>query len=534
MEKRRKLLKNNPYYVLRVLCSSVNIKFSSIWHNQHKKDPKYPLLSSYYRILKNKNIECVMVKSSVAELPLLPMPAIIYTSLNNGTSFVVERVDNANIYVRNEKNDIESIELALLNHFWDGNILIINREHAIVLPKEDLSDKVMSIVDKLRYPLLVIALFIVVCYVFLTQLGSRSLFNILFILLYIIGILTAGLLQMRQINRNNEFVNKICHSKSNNKKVDCSSVLDSKDAYFLGIFSWTDFGTLFFLTLFFLTLILPGNLSETVGILSSIFAFPYVFYSVLYQWLVAKSWCRLCLATQVVIVMLCALSIVCLSINEISLKSLISSDLLPATIIILTSVIVYVYGKPVFEKGLHYKMLKAQNDRLKHNPAVLEAIFSQQSIISSNEIDHIVLSPEASDRITMIYNTTCRPCNREMTDLIDLYKRKFDVGLEIIFLLNEADIASIHIAKIIYSKYLSNNHQVLDFLYHYASNFPSSAKKTKNMELPPHQEIELDNLIISQNNWCRKSNITSTPLLYFNDRLIPKIYSLHDIDTMCV
>lgn len=535
MKEQRKLLKNNPYYVLKLLCNSIDIRFSPIWHYQHKEDLKYPLLSSYYRILRSKGVECVIVESTTEQLPLLPTPSIAYTSLNGGTSFVIEDADEASIKVRNEENDIESIELEFFNHYWDGKILVVNKEHEVATPKEAIADKVKMTADKLKYPLLIMTLFAIVGYVFFTKIEARSLLNFWFIGLYILGISTAVLLQIRQIDKNNKLVNKICHAKNGSKKVDCSSILDSKDAYFFGIFSWTDFGTLYFLTLFLLMLILPGKLSETIGILSSLLAFPYVFYSVFYQWKIAKSWCRLCLATQAAIIMLFILSIVCLIINGINIQSLLSTDLLPALVIMLASVIMFVYVKPNFEKSLLYDTLNIKYNWLKHNPIVLESIFNQQPIVCTKELEHIVISPDTNDRITIIYNTVCSPCNREITKLIDLYKRKVDAGIEIIFFLDEQDLASIYAAKVIYSRYLSDNQNFLDFLYRYASGFPTSANSMiEGIELPLGREKELSDIITRQNEWCKRNNILSTPRLYFNDVLVPEIYSINDIDIMCM
>ena len=60
------------------------------------------------------------------------------------------------------------------------------------------------------------------------------------------------LLFIQQTDKYNIFVKRLCSANNGKDKVDCSSILDFKDAYFLGLISWTDVGVVYFTTLLLL------------------------------------------------------------------------------------------------------------------------------------------------------------------------------------------------------------------------------------------------------------------------------------------
>jgi len=81
------------------------------------------------------------------------------------------------------------------------------------------------------------------------------------------------------------------------------TILNSKASKTFGI-SWSEVGFFYFATTL-LFLLIPGFdfLSKaTVISVANLAAVPYVFFSIYYQWKVARQWCPLCLTVQVVLI----------------------------------------------------------------------------------------------------------------------------------------------------------------------------------------------------------------------------------------
>lgn len=112
------------------------------------------------------------------------------------------------------------------------------------------------------------------------------------------GTIVSGIILALDMELENPFLKEMC---SSGKKVNCSAVLNSKGAKFLGL-SWSIIGFSYFFSSLFLQIF--GVSSQGYLGISAVLSFlsvAYICYSLYYQLKIAKQWCALCLVIQAVL-----------------------------------------------------------------------------------------------------------------------------------------------------------------------------------------------------------------------------------------
>src|SRR5471030_1680876 len=103
------------------------------------------------------------------------------------------------------------------------------------------------------------------------------------------------LLLMQSIDANNPFIQKLCGEDNKN----CNAILSSKAAKINEFLSWSEVGFFYFAGTWLALLFNSAHIAmlQALAVLN-IVALPYTFYSIHYQWRVAKQWCVFCCAVQ--------------------------------------------------------------------------------------------------------------------------------------------------------------------------------------------------------------------------------------------
>lgn len=486
---------------------------------------------SYYYLLKKQGINCLATEATLDEFANYPMPAIVHIKENGGMFLLINDIDEENVFFVSEVGESEKMPIEYFRNVWTGRMLIFDTDHIEVHPR--------IFIDRVKqwftYSCVYIAFFSMVGLllgIFIYSWEQRDIYNLLFTLFYMIGGLFSSLLLIREFSRNNLWVNKICHSKSGNEKIDCSSILDSKAAYFVGLFSWTDFGFVYFLSLFLLVFSLPGELTRTIIVVLSLLSFPYVFYSIFYQMFVHK-WCRLCLGVQCVLLALFLLSLVALPTMEFS--ALLNWQILFVIFISITVISIFTLLKKTIRVSLDFNVVNIKYKALKYNDEVIRLMFERQSFIDSSALEKIVLSPAGKDCITVVFNTVCSPCMRELRNLLEFYRIKKETRLEFIFLLSEDNNTESHlIAKSLLKQYYTDSASFVSFFHAYSTTYPADAKRLTKIALTEYEHTKFGTIIQKHTQWCEAHGISTTPCVFFNGRLLPDGYSLQDVDYMSV
>lgn len=526
----RKLVTNNAETVLRLLFEQMNIPYKNKWHKRHLEHPDFPSFMSYHHLLKSLGIDSAAIHVSLEDLVAYPMPMIVYVKTNGGMFLLINKIEDKNVYFINEHGSPEKLSIAYFYKIWSSDALIIDVENVTLL-KEPASERIKECFSVSKYYLLGISLLVLIGRGFFLQMEIRNIYNILFIFCYIIGIVISILFYFQEFDRNNSLVKKICYSKTGNKKMNCSSILNTKAAYFCNLFSWSDLGLLYFVSLFFIMIFLPINLANLVGTVMGFLAFPYVFYSICYQKFVAKKWCRLCLGVQVIFFFLFIISL--FSWKTVPFLILFSNE--TVNVIFIPILIISLLGifKPMLRSATDIRRLRSRFVALKNNHEVVSLMFRDQVSIDTTELEKIILTPLGQNCITVIFNTTCNPCIKEVQELLDLYQRKTDTRIELIFLLPEDNDSSALIAKYLLQKYAESPSDFVKILYAYISEYPMCINKMKRLILRKEEENHFDTIIKDHTTWCLKNGFITTPTLFYNNQLVPEVYLLSDLNYLC-
>lgn len=529
----RKLINDNVNTILRILFKKLGIRYDiDILHNL-KEHPDFPSFLSFQYILKREGVDCIALKTNIEQLrDELPKPVLVHVVTNTDLFLLINQVDSAQVHIINEHGTIEREGIENFSKMWDGNAMIFDSD--IIKPRSiTFQEKILLLLSKARIPFIITVLIMAVIYNIFKNYELRETNNFLFLLFSAIGVLFSVLLLVENLDEHNPLVKKICTS-GKSKKVNCSSILNSKDAMFIGLFSWSDIGFVFFTFLFIINLLLYNNIAHLTTSIVSMMSFPYVFYSITYQKFVARSWCRLCLGVQAMLAALFIVSLLSLSSTEFSLFEQYES-FVPVVLTMFFIIVVFISIKPLLTRFYELRGTSSTFNSLKHNHEIKQLIFQKQLLITpTNGIGLVCGNPRGSICLTLVISPVCNPCMNELRTLLPILKRKEDTRVELIFLTDkkENEPLAFKLAMLLIGKYLSSEKDFLDELVNFVNGYPASKFKYKRDRFLNNEDVA-EQLLLDQIKWCISNKIYSTPRFFIDGRALPSFYSVKDIDYMC-
>jgi uncharacterized membrane protein len=284
---------------------------------------------------------------------------------------------------------------------------------------------------------------ILACVIAFVKHNSTTGFSIIFTLLTLFGCIVGGLLIWYELDQYNPILKQIC---SAGKKANCGAILNSKASKIAGI-SWSTIGFTYFAGGLFTLLFAGITNAYALFILAwlNIFAIPYVFFSVYYQWHIAKQWCVLCLCVQGLLVLQLVTALIAEWHTAISINAVISSEII--TLILFAYTIPFIIVNlllPAYRSAKESKRNKTELQRLKHNPEIFEALLSKQKAIteSTEGLGIIIGNPKAPHKIIKVCSPYCGPCAKAHISMEELLHNNPDIQIQILFTEtnNEGDI----------------------------------------------------------------------------------------------
>lgn len=280
MNAHRKIIKDNARSLLKIIAKQYNCNYSSALFQILKEHPNAPSFLSLQYILQQMGKESFAMHVTYEELQNLPRPFIAHITTNVDLFLFITNITPDNVQMIDVEGNIETIDRTDFDHMWDGNILLIDEKQGNI--KISFKEKFNTFINQIRFPFLILCIILSFIYTLISKQEQSILFY-----LYLIGILggisASTLLFIEQIDKNNIHIKKLCSASGNKSKIDCSSILDFKDAYFLGLISWSDVGFVYFAFLLIVTLLFPFSISQIVINLFSILCIGYVCYSLYYH-----------------------------------------------------------------------------------------------------------------------------------------------------------------------------------------------------------------------------------------------------------
>ncbi len=512
--------------------AGLKITASSLKENL-TQNPYYPSLYSLSEIFTRFHIENKAIRVSIEDIDNLRVPFIAYMAAQTtGKDFVtVTSVKSDRVICFAEGKRCKTIKRVEFDKNWLGIVLLAEPDEKSGEENYEGKRK-KEIIQQIRSKTIIAgscAIAILIIFYFLHSLQA-SLIKAAFLLLLIksIGIIVTVLLLIFEIDQSNTFIKNICTA---GKQTNCEAILNSKASKTFGI-SWSEVGFFYFATTL-LFLLIPGFdfLSKaTVISVANLAAVPYVFFSIYYQWKVARQWCPLCLTVQVVLIAELLWGVKYIWMN---LSSLPSWNILPALLGCLAlPVIVWNVLKPILNKAKDTSLFEAAYKRLLYDPETFQHLLSQQAI-APDGYQHIGITIgnlQAKNTIIKVCNPYCAPCARAHPVLDEIIRNNPHVKLKLIFAATNGknDIRGIvarHLLAISKRQPEKTEQALDDWYLAKKTNYEAFAKKYNlNGELE-EQKDEIEAMVA----WCKDADISFTPTIYLNGHRLPQKYGVEEL-----
>ncbi|KAA3620332.1 MAG: hypothetical protein DWP94_12805 [Flavobacterium sp.] len=485
--------------------------------------PSYPSLHALTGVLEHFRVPNAALKVPVNHEVLSNTPNHFLATLkihDRDTLSLVERKSDR-IYITNGDDKRSTLTIDEFLTQWSGIIVVIENESGIDSGKARFSGK-LSMIILLTITLLLSAYIIS---------NHTSWFSTLHFLLGLIGIGISSLILQHENGMNSGSLQAFCNLSQNTS---CDAVLESKGASLTGDIKLSDLSLIFFASVAIGWLIgtqLNVSMVDFYALLG-ILTVPVVGYSVVYQAVIVKKWCLLCLGISCVLLLQVAFLL-----TGGSLSSSVFFDYKPALIFIsslLLSSALWLQIKPLIRNKSLLNKLKVEHFKFKRKFSLFNALYSQQTKISDigSIPGELVFGKEQVPlKLILVTNPYCGFCKQAHRDMETLLRKaEGKINLTIRFLVDVNDPGSdIHLitSEILRIYNISGQEKAMAALNEVYADTANLAQwiTEKGLEV----NTAYDSILQSQKNWATENGINFTPALYLNNVQFPKEYERTDL-----
>ncbi len=260
----------------------------------------------------------------------------------------------------------------------------------------------------------------------------------------------------------------------------------------------------------------------------------FAVFSLLYQGMIRKSWCRLCVAVDAILLLQLGIASY-INSSVVSLNMLIVGFLggFFLVSVFLSCLFWFIWNTAMEQKGsaLHYEIGFMQ---WKRHPDVFNAILVNEKHVDTSRLSDINVihmgNRNTGIQITLVCAPYCKPCaeaHKEMHALLETFPN--DIGINVRFVVNDPSITnadSLAIAHIVDSvRQYQDASTVLDTWF-------STMNLQRFLEAyPPEHDLmdEYERWLISYKRWNDEYGITETPSVFIDGYALPKQYRIRDL-----
>jgi len=498
--------------------------------------PSWPSLLSVSDALHVWNIPNAAGKIRPDSIDDLPVPFIAYINDQNFPLVIVKDISDTSVKLfagRQKKFITQSKEDFLKS--WTGIYLLA--EPTFQSGEKDYAENMWKVLLKSTVSISLFVLAAVLSFFFIyrniNSQGSGPAVNQagIYIEYFILaaGVIFTILLLWSEIDHNNPFLQKVCTGIA---KGDCNAILTSKHAKIFKWLSWSEIGFFYFSGGLLMLLFSSADLQNSIIFLAwlNVLTIPYTIFSVYYQWRVAKQWCILCLAVQLLFI---SGTINAFANNLLVLPSSISFfSMIKDICLYLLPVLAWYTVKSYILDLQQAKKIRQEYMHIKFNTEIFETLLKKQKAITIPPVGlGIDLGkPEATNTLVKVCNPYCGPCSKVHPKIEKLLEANANLKVQVIFttpdlpdepgykpvshLLAIADQQQNIIKDALDDWYLADKKDYESFAAKYPMNGELSmqGEKIRRME-----------------KWCKETGIQYTPTLFFNGYQIPEAYNIEDL-----
>jgi thiol-disulfide isomerase/thioredoxin len=500
--------------ILYTWLKEMKIPVSSTYMRQQlNSHPDYPSLLSITDTLDELGIDNTAIQIEKNQLHEMPVPFMAHLNGNSGEFVMVKNRDN--------------LDKQFPDFFkrWGGVAIAAEQPtgwHHKLNTEWQQKDKIV------RQSVL-LTLSVVTFFIILAAAVSFSWLQSGLLLIAVTGVFVSWLIVSKDLGIENKIADEVCGAT-----VDCNAVIYSKISTLPFGIGWNDSGIIYFSFLLMLSVITSftqtGSGIYTVLFLLSACSLPVTFYSLYYQWRVAKSWCRLCLITVGLlwlqfIVLLMPLIAGYISLNAINLNSIALTSFL-----LFITAAAWLWVKPLLKKNMELETESFAGKRFKNNPDVFMALLERQRKVDITPFknDLQIGNQDAALQIMVACNPYCGPCAKAHEVLHELVEEN-DIGLTIRFTVNIQNKKDKKLQIVEYMLRLCNGKDEMykrKLLNSWYAKLDMGKFKT---DYPAEQDNSITDQIEFLEKWNKQSKIEFTPTLFINGFELPKQYKVNDL-----
>ena len=489
-------------------------QFTEKLYNEHPH--KYNMYG-LKRMLDVYGVKTLGVHSNNADLLSLTYPCILHTH----GDFVIglECKDDSVTYLQHGKKLTLAIDK--FKQTWTNNALVVEETTEAIEPDYK-THQWKELISKMKSYSLPFMLILAVLIGIVSHWGNTGIFDLIRIAFSSVGVLVCILLMEKQLTGESHYGDRVCSLFHHS---DCNSVLDGAMAKIFGI-SWSEVGLGYFMANMLLLSLFPAS-SSMVAVVSWA-AMLYGVWSIYYQWRVAKSWCVLCVLTQVIIWLIGIIAIVSYFYIPFSCYGI---DGLLVCIVFAESILLVHQYALVQETEKERVRAVQQYRSFKVNSTVSKVLIGKGEYYETTLDDSSIIfgNPQAETRVTILSNPHCNPCARmhkQVENLLNI--NSDDICVQYIFSsFNETLEDS---SRYLIAMYQNKDQQTAREIY--SSWYEKDKNKFKEI-LEGHAGIIHSGNVEAEMKkhlaWKRRTGFTATPTILVNGNELPREYELEDL-----
>jgi len=358
----------------------------------------------------------------------------------------------------------------------------------------------------------------------------------LLLLIHLLGLGLCVALYQKERGSDHAFWDRLCNM---GRRIQCQPILSSKGAYLLPWLKVTDLGMIYYSTGTLLSLLLlaspsPNFLFQCLAV-GNLLALPYTLFSLYYQGFVAKTWCLMCTAIQIL-----------LWIEGGLLFSYLKGETSPTLIdFLFLSLgvgipIIGFWGYKLLVVSIESRVrLKAKLQLYARSPEV-RAGLSQRALEASDPImagEIVIEDPDNEARHTLIIvlSPSCPHCGKAFHELMGLYSTRPSEIQVVVRLLQTGykEELSCSWARFLLSTFKqAGSMKVIRRLEDWYSQEKKDSHewlKAYAQEEEKRDDAQIETILAYYRAWQEKISITHTPFLLVNGQPLPTGFSYEEI-----
>ncbi len=528
---------NMLLYLSKVRVTARSLR-NALW--QH---PDFPSLSALSDVLTDFNVPNMATRLTPDRLPEIPLPALAQLQVDSGVFVPVRKVGSTVEWLHSQRG-WQTDSYNDFVHKWTGVALLIAPD-ATSGEREYAQKRRQELIDSLRIPFIVNAILVclgVVLWSLLQKFTFASHLSYYGLLATkLAGTIVSSMLVWYGIDSQNSFLQKVCQI---NSRSNCQNILQSPAAKVTEWLGWSEIGLFYFAgSLIALKIgMLTRDEPQLITLYTTIFtltllSLPYTFWSIYYQWRIAREWCVLCLTVQGLLWIEFGLGISALFSDEG--QPLLMYDFSPASIVYLLGAFAVVPAlwalfKGHLQKSTPYDSLFREFQKLKFDPHYLQGLMSKQRVLPPifEGMQVITLgNPEAENTVIMVTNPTCAACRRNHSEVKKWLETNDTVQIQIILAasFSDDDVAS-KVARQILSLPTDQMGAALHHWFETNERYYDEWSKQTKGDYKKEAAIQQLQLHI---RWLELAGVVTAPTTFLNAVELPKFYQVREIPKLC-